>query len=190
MDMFKSFTRRSLALVCLIGGFAVGTVQAATVNPDEPTASSSTGKVDVTVTVPELFWIRNLDEISLTYVPGTPTTANESFCIFSTNAAYDLTISGTNATGSTDFQADGAAVPANNVIFNVLFDDDDDASTGGGSVTEGALIDGVVSSNSGLPPDCTVDNVAIFVEFPEVGNLDSAPADTYSEELTLLVEPD
>ena len=42
---------------------------------------------------------------------------------------------------------------------------------------------------AGIPPDCSTNNAAFEVTFLEAGNLDAAPADTYRDELTLLVEP-
>jgi hypothetical protein len=174
-------------LACLIGAFAVGSVQAATVNPVQPTAGSSTATVDVSVQVPDLFWIQNLDGIPLGYNLGSDATGEDEFCIFASTAAYDLTISSLTPTGTTTFVATGSGVPT--VDYTVKFDTSLDASLAP-DVTEGVLIDGIASSNTAVPADCSADNVSIFVRFAEAGNLISAPADVYSDTLTLLVEPD
>ena len=76
MEILRKLTRQGLVAVCLIGVFAVGTAQAATSNPPAPTVVSSTGTVDVTVTVPDLFWVHNLDAISMTYTPRSDATGN------------------------------------------------------------------------------------------------------------------
>ncbi len=143
---------------------------------------------NIQVTIAEATWIQRLDPIGLSYVRGSDATGNEPFCVWSSTGAYDITISSQTATGSTTFVATGQAVPANTVDYSVLFDSDPDASDGI-SVTEGAILINQPTSASGSPPSCMVDNAAIRVNFTEAANLDTAPADTYQDELTLFIEP-
>jgi hypothetical protein len=187
MGTLKDFTLKSLAAFCLLGAISLGTAQAATDSPANP-GPTSTGHVDVTVTVPDLVWIQRLGAIALTYVPGSDATGEDEFCVYSSTGAYDLTISSLTATGTTTFTATGQAVPANTVDFGVKFDTDLDASDGA-DVTEAATISNLVNPVTGLPPTCAADNSSIEVTFLESANLDSAPADVYEDELTLLVEP-
>jgi hypothetical protein len=74
------------------------------------------------------------------------------------------------------------------VSYSVGFDDDADASDGL-SVTEGAVIPSQTTNASGNPPGCVSDNAAVRVLFIETGNLETAPADIYQDELMLLIEP-
>ena len=189
MGTLKDLTLKGLAAFCLLGAISLGTVHAATDSPANP-GPTSTGHVDVTVTVPELVWIQRLDAIALTYVPGTDATGEDEFCVYSSTgtASYDLTISSLTATGTTTFEATGQAVPANTVDYGVKFDTDLDASDGS-DVTEAATMTNLPNAVTGLPPTCAADNASIQVTFLEALNLDSAPADVYEDELTLLVEP-
>jgi hypothetical protein len=187
MNSLKDFTRNSLTTACLVGAVAIGSVQAAT-NPANPGATS-TGDLDVSVTVPDLVWIQNLGDIALGYTPGSDAVGTDSFCVYSTVAAgYDITISSLTATATTTFTATGVAVPANTVSYGVKFDTDTDASDGA-DVTEALTIAANTPAAGGFPPTCATDNASIEVTFPETTNLDAAPADTYGDTLTLLIEP-
>jgi hypothetical protein len=187
MNSLKDFTRNSLTTACLVGAVTIGSVQAAT-NPAAPGATS-TGDLEVSVTVPDLVWIQGLEDIVLLYVPGGAAVGTDSFCVYSTVAAgYDITISSLTSTGTTTFTATGVAVPANTVSYGVKFDTDLDASDGA-DVTEALTIAGNLPAASGLPPTCGTDNASIEVTFLEPANLDAAPADTYDDTLTLFIEP-
>jgi hypothetical protein len=74
------------------------------------------------------------------------------------------------------------------VSYGVRFDTDGNAADGT-PVTEGIIITNQPTSASGDPPSCTTDNTSIHVTFPESGNLAAAPADTYTDELSILVQP-
>ena len=143
---------------------------------------------NVQIAVGEMAWIQRLEPIALGYTMGSDASANEPFCIWTTTGAYDITISSQTPTGTTSFLAAGQAIPANTVDFGVQFDTDVDASDGT-AVIEGSTITNQFPAASGDPPNCLADNAAIYVSFPEVGNLDGAPADTYADELTIVVEP-
>jgi len=151
----------------------------------EGASGRDVGLFSVSVAISQAVWIQNLDPIPLSYSLGSDAVGNEPFCVWSSTGAYDITISSVTPTGSTLFVATGQAVPANTVSYTVLFDTDADA-TDGVTVTEGLLIDNQPSLS---PPTCITDNAAIRVGFAEPGNLGVAPADTYQDELTLIVEP-
>ena len=187
MDNFKTLHRWLALASCLLGLLGAGSVYAATSNPVAP-QPTSTGTVDVSVTVGELVWIQNLDPIALSHSPGFDAVQNEPFCIYSTTGAYDITITSLTPSGSTVFTATGQAVPANTVAYGVRFDTDIDASDGL-DVTEGTALAGNAPSATGVPPSCATNNASIEVTFPDVGNLDGAAADTYLDQLTLFVEP-
>jgi hypothetical protein len=142
----------------------------------------------VTLSISEAVWIQNLDPIALAYNVGSDVSGNESFCVWSSTGAYDITISSITPTASTSFVARGQASSANVLSYSVGFDNDADASDGVG-VVEGAVIPSQTTNASGNPPNCVVDNAALRVYFIESGNLETAPADIYQDELTLLIEP-
>jgi hypothetical protein len=144
--------------------------------------------VNIQISIGETAWIQRLDPIALGYTAGSDASGNEPFCVWTTTGAYDVTISSQTPTASTTFVAAGQAAPVNTVNFGVQFDTDADASDGV-AVTEGTTILNQSPSASGSPPSCVVDNSAIYVNFPEAGNLARAPGDTYADELTLLIEP-
>jgi hypothetical protein len=154
--------------------------------------ASASGRAEETfsieLTIGEIAWIQRLDDIALSYVQGSDAIGDEPFCVWSSTAAYDITISSQTATASTTFVAGGQAVPANTVSYSVLFDSDADASDGV-AVTEGSTFINQPTTASGSPPSCLVDNAALRIRFAEPGNLDAAPADTYQDLLTLFVEP-
>ena len=186
MEFLRNLTRKGLAAACLIGAFAVGSANAATSSPTNPGATA-TGTVDVSVLVPDVVWIQNLDAVALGYAPGSDATGNEPFCITSSTGGYNITITSlTTAAGNTSLDATG--IPGT-VIYNVMFDDDADASAGGSLVTTGTALPGITAL-TGVPPSCAGgDNAASFVTFPEAANLDVAGAGFYADELTLLVTP-
>jgi len=142
----------------------------------------------VQVTIVDSAWIQRLDPIALNYVIGSDASGNEPFCVWSSTGAYDVTISSQTPTASTAYIASGQAVPTNTVNYGVQFDNDADASDGA-TVTEGTPILNQSTTASGMPASCLGDNTAIRVNFLESGNLDIAPADTYHDELTILIEP-
>jgi hypothetical protein len=142
----------------------------------------------IELTIGELVWIQRLDDIALGYVQGSDAVGDEPFCIWSSTAAYDITISSQTPTGSTTFVASGQVVAANTVDYSVQFDSDADASDGV-AVTEGATLINQTTTASGSPPSCLGDNTALRIRFIEAGNLDAAPADTYQDQLILLIEP-
>jgi len=185
MDSLKTFARRGLIATCAVGVLAAGSIHAATVNPGAPGATSL-GRVDVDVTVDSMVWIQRLEAISLTYVPATLTQQNEPFCIWTNQGTgdYDLTITST----STTFQATGD-VSAATVDYTVRVDTGDADASNGTLANEGDTFPGSLGAAGALPAACTVDNAAIFVDFVEAGNMDSAVADTYRDEVQLLIEP-
>jgi hypothetical protein len=142
----------------------------------------------IEITIGETAWVQRLDPIVLNYTPGSDATGNEAFCIWSSTGSYDVTISSQIPTGSTTFFASGQTTPANTVSYAVRFDTDGTA-VDGAPVTEGSPISNQPTTESGDPPSCTSDNTSIHVTFPESGNLAAAPADTYTDELSILVQP-
>ena len=189
MDNLMDFAKSGIVTACLVGAVAIGSVQAAT-NPLTPTGTSSTGDLDVFVTVPDLVWIQNLDDIAMLYVPNVDAVGSDAFCVYATTATYDITITSSNGGGGFVFTATGQAAPLQTVTYGVKFDDDLTPNDGA-DVQEGVTIPGVTNPVGGVPPACAVgsNNASIEVTFPAGGNLASALVDTYEDTLTMLIEP-
>lgn len=159
---------------------------------DGTVGPTSTGTVDVSIYVGDLVQVSNLDPIQLNYVPSAgDVTVTEPFCVWATaGTEYGITISSANPVSTgTAFVAVGAT---DTVGYSVDFA----ANTAGTdwlAVSSGVTLDnGLVGfvADGGVPTNCSGgDNAALRVTAVEVGNLNLAPADTYSDELTLLVEP-
>jgi len=179
----------------LRGGVAGGVVAASALlfaplagaaTVDGTVGTTSTGTVDVTITVPNLVLIQNLDAIFMEYIPTQgDISATEDFCIWATSGTlYDITISSGSGAGA--FQAVSGAEA---VTYSVEFSDVGTTSWEG--VTEGTTL-----TNSGigftgasqLVPGCASDNVAVRVTAAEIDNLDAVTAGVYTDEMTLLVE--
>jgi len=172
-----------LAAVCLAGSLGVSGAAFA-VTQDGVIGATSTGTLDVSVAVPPLALIENLDAISLNYTSG-DTVGSDTFCIWSTTGGYNITISSFNGVGT--FVADSGTDTVN---YNVVFDDTTDPSTGS-AVTEGSNVTGYSTPDSVFPAGCSGgDNAVLEVTFPAAGNLDGASAGNYTDEVTLLVAPE
>jgi hypothetical protein len=155
---------------------------------DGSVGATSTGTVDVVITVPNLVLVENLDQIDLAYVAGGgDVTAAEPFCVWATaGTLYDITISSANGTGT--FQANSGS---DSVSYEVAFDD-----SALGDALE-SVVEGVTLTNGGtgytassqISPGCAADNAVLQVTAAEAGNLGLAVAGIYTDEMTLLVAP-
>ena len=185
MHSLKTLARKGLIAACVIGAFTVGSANAATFNPAAPGATS-TGTVDVTVEIPALVWIQNLTGLDAgTYVPGGgPLTANDPFCVWTNQSTGDFQITVTSTSTSMT-----ASSGADTVTYVTRLDLTDTDASDGAVVADGDTETGTLGAAGALPPACTTDNAAVHVTFDETGNLDSAEAGTYTDELQLLVEP-
>lgn len=179
-------------------GLAIGVVAASAVTGSAvvnaatqgTVGTSSTGTLDVSILVPDLVLVNNLDDVALTYAPaGGDVVASESFCIWATPGTfYTLSISSVTPTGTPTFEAQGAG---SSVQYTVDFDDQVAGATWE-AVTEGATLDngaaGYTGAN-GATPGCVTDNARLRITAAEAGNLDAADAGVYLDTLTLLVQP-
>jgi hypothetical protein len=175
-----------LAPVCLAGSLAFGgAALAATV--DGTVGPTSSGTLDVTMNVPALALIENLDPIVLNW-SSTDVTGQDTFCIWSTTGGYNITVDSQNGAGGGFVAADGAA----NLTYSVIFNDDTDPTTGT-AVTDGVNLSttpSLATADSSFPPGCAADNAVLQVTFPYSGNLDSAAQGTYTDTMTLTVSPE
>lgn len=182
--------KRGLAVGALSASALVGSalVNAAT---QGTVGVSSTGTVDVSILVPNLVLVNNLDDVTLNYVPGGgDVVQSEAFCVWATpGTLYTLSIGSVTPSGSSTFEAVGGG--GTRVDYTVDFDDSI-VGAAWESVVEGAVLDNAgtgYSAASGATPGCLTDNARLRITAAEAGNLDAADADVYADTLTLLVQP-
>jgi len=172
-----------LAPVCLAGSLAFGgAALAATV--DGNVGPTSSGTLDVTMNVPALALIENLDSISVNW-SNADVSGQDTFCIWSTTGGYNVTVDSLNGAGSGFVAVDGA----NSLTYSVVFNDDTDPTTGT-AMNDGDNLASLATLDTSFPPGCAGDNAVLEVTFPYTGNLDSAAQGTYTDTMTLTVSPE
>jgi hypothetical protein len=170
--------RKALA-VAAVATFAAGNAFAAT---QGSLGATSQGTLDITLTIDPLVQISALDDIALgTYTGGGDITVGDDLCVYSNNGGYDITATG-NGTGQ-PFELIGTT---ENIPYTVEW------ATTAGAGTGTALTAGVALPDQGgtfTTPDCGgTPNAQVIVTVADA-DLASAPSDSYTGVLTLLVAP-
>ncbi len=182
-DLLQDKLTNRLAMACLVGGLSMsGAALAATA--DGTVGATSTGTLDVSVAVPEVALIENLTPISLNHTAGSNTVGSDTFCIWSTTGGYNITITSQNGGGGNFIAANGP----DQVGYSVVFDDSTDPSTGA-TVVEGTPIGSLLTPDDSFPAGCAADNAVLEVTFLD-GDLNTAGAGVYTDEVTLIVAPE
>ncbi len=174
----------------LVKGLTIAGLFAVSANTFAATAdgslgNTSTGTVDVEVTVGDLVRITGLSPMTgNTYTPGGPVTDSTTACIYRNGSAnYQITMNGTHDNSTDFFLSDGT----NDVVYDVTFNDGTTTSnmdplgtlpfTGADTASE------TCSGGS---------NATISVSIPETDPTDNGlaevPAGTYNDEITILLE--
>lgn len=179
----RNLLNAAVATSMMVGASMAGAATQGTIG------ATSTGSVDLNILVPGLVLVNNLDDMFLTYAPGSDAVATEQFCVWSTpGLTYDITIDASNPSVGTEFTAVSGT---DSVVYGIEFDDWT-VGTGWVPVTDGLPLDnggsGYFAANSATP-GCTTDNAAIRVTAEELGNLDNAIEGLYTDTITLIVEP-
>lgn len=181
-DLLQNRLSNRLTMACLVAGLSMSGVAVAA-TADGTVGATSTGTLDVSVAVPEVALIENLNPISLNYTNGSDAVGTDTFCIWSTTGAYNVTIQSLNGAGSFI-----AANGPDQVGYDVVFDDSTDPSTGV-TVNEGVNIPSLATTETTFPAGCSGDNAVLEVTFPDA-NLNGAGAGVYTDEVTLIVAPE
>ncbi|HSG89841.1 MAG TPA: hypothetical protein VLA56_11565 [Pseudomonadales bacterium] len=177
--MNASTVARSLSLAAALA--ASPAVLAAN---DGSLGASSSGDLQVTMSVADRVQVTRLDDIVLGGYGGTGDMVGaEAFCAYRNGTGlYALTLSSANALAGQFRASNGPKF----ISYVVRIDDDTDASDGA-LTTSGATRTGL--AGSGTSVSCgAADNAAVEITFAEA-DLQGAAAGAYADTLTLLVEP-
>ncbi len=154
--------------VLLIAGSAI----AAT---DGSLGVTSTGTSVVTIIKDNAVQITNVDDIDLgTHATlGANAVASDDVCVFSSTSAYNLTV--TSANGIFELQNGGDAIP-----YALTWD--------AAAVTESGVMSGLTGDNTSL--NCSGGTNATFEVTVDSADFNAANPGTYTDTLTLLVQPE
>ncbi len=174
-----------------VAGLLVFTSNSFAVTADGTLGNTSTGTVDIDVTVGDLVRISGLTPMTgNTYTPGSAVTDSTPACIYRNGSAdYEITATSSNGAGLNFFLSDGT----NDVIYDVTFDD----GNGGGAVDlDNATTNSTFTNANQTVDDCSAGaggGATIAVSIPETdatfNGLAEVPAATYADELTVTVAP-
>lgn len=146
---------------------------------------TSSGNLGVSLTIASRVQITGLEDIAFGTWGGTGDLVGASaFCVYRNGTGvYNLTVSSPNADAS-GFRATDTT---NFIGYSVRVDDDADASVGGTTVASGMPVNALAGHGTAL--DCgNADNAALEVTFTQA-DLEAAPTGTFTDIITLLVEP-
>ncbi|MEJ2114951.1 MAG: hypothetical protein P8X88_02640 [Gammaproteobacteria bacterium] len=186
MDMNKLFKGLTVAGLIAFSGSSFAVTQDGTLD------ATSTGTVDIDVTIGDLIQISGLVPMTgTTYTPGGPVNYSTPACVYrNSGAGYDVTATSSTAGGAgANFLLNGTSA---NVVYTVNYND----GVTSGALTNGTLNASFANANQTIA-DCSIGaggNVTVSVSIPEVGagplnGLAEVPADTYTDELSILVAP-
>lgn len=166
--------------VATVATFAAGNAFAAN---DGILGPSSQGDLEITLTIDPLVQISALDDIDLgNYTGAGDMTGGDDLCVYSNNGGYHITATGNGGAGQA-FELIGGSV---NIPYEVEW-----------ATTAGAASGTLLTTNTPLTgqggtfttPDCGGANNARVIVTVASADLASAPADSYTGLLTLLVAP-
>ena len=150
--------------------------------------STSTGTANVTLTIPSLYRISGLTDLSLGTYSGSGTmTANEDVCVYSNvNGTYRVNITGNSTLSPAAFAVQNAgntayipmAVKWNGVI----------GTTGNAAITYNVPL--AATGANQTTTDCSTGGLSADLQVSLLqSDLLKAPASVYSSILTILIEP-
>ena len=176
---FSTRTPRILLSAALLG-MAMGAHAV-----DGTPGATSTGTMQIQVTVPQIVVIRNIQDPNTgTFDGTTDVSLNDNVCVGSNTAnnGYSITATSTNGAGG-NFQLNGAT---DTVLYNVAWADQA-GQTSGTALTSGT-VQNFANPTAGSNIACAADNATVVITVP-AANLQAVTADTYTDTLTLTVAP-
>jgi hypothetical protein len=167
--------------VAAVATFAASNAFAAT---QGTLGATSTGSLNITLTIDQLVQISALNDIALgNYTGGANMTGFDDLCVYSNIGGYQITATGDDGSGGTAFQLIGAGAT---IPYAVEWADAAGAATGD-AMTSGT----VLTNQSGnlTTPNCDGGNNARVRVTVNSTDLAAAPAQAYLGVLTLVVAP-
>jgi hypothetical protein len=181
----RNLLNSAVAASMLFGATVAGAATNGSVGP------TSTGSVDLTILVPDLVLVSNLDDITFQHDRVNGASATETFCVWgSPGVKYDLTVSSLSPTGTSTFVASsGTEFIDYTVEFadNVTMVDPELVVESGVMDAEDDL--GYTPDTSALPNCGAGDNAAIRISTANTGIGNPPSAGIYEDTLTLVVSP-
>jgi hypothetical protein len=146
--------------------------------------TTSTGTLDLTLEVPPLVRISDLEDIDLGTFDGVSMSGADDVCVWSTTRAYTITASGDGGS----FTLTGGT-SGDTLAYSVEWAESAGATSGVQLASGAALTGRTTTATSASCNGGNTPNAAVIVEVGD-GDLAAAPADTYTGTLTLVVAPE
>ena len=188
--MNKTLKNTLFATSVIAAGFA-GVTAAVAATADGTTGPTSTGTLDISLKIDNKLKVSNLDAIDMGTFSGTAMTGTDDLCVyFNQGGAYQVTVDSNDVPGTFELENAGTTIP-----YTLQWDD---GVAGLQALTAGTALTGLdVQGNdatTGADDDCgTVaggDNATIQSDAAAVDILAAGTNATYTEEVSILVEPD
>ncbi|MEJ2451608.1 MAG: hypothetical protein P8047_13200 [Gammaproteobacteria bacterium] len=146
--------------------------------------TTSTGTMNLSVIVPKIVVIKNVTSpAAVTFNGSTAVNLSSSLCVGTNATGYTITATSTNAAAGAPFiLSDGT----NTVAYNVAWATSAGATTGTAFGSSGATQSYATGPVSNIA--CAANNATAVITVP-AANLQTAPASTYSDTLSLTVAP-
>ena len=151
--------------------------------------ATSTGSLNITLTIPQLVRITGLTDITMpTWDGSTDIQGTDNVCVFSSTRRYTVTATGSGASSAFTL-ADGTAPTPNTIAYAVEWAASSGASSGTGLTSGTALTAQTTNATSTTCAGGT--NATVIVKITSA-NLSAAPSagTNYTGTLTLVVAPD
>lgn len=149
---------------------------------DGTLGSTSTGDTDVNITIGDVVQVRVEQDVNLTYTPGSDSTGSTGVCVYrNSDADVNVTLTSANPDGSNNFRMAGGG---NFITYAVDLTGATTNITGAVSGTANS-----VSDEDNSAADCSGGFSHSIDVTASSTNLDSAPAGTYADTITILAEP-
>ena len=165
----------------LIAGLSVATTANAV---DGTLGASSTGSSAVSVTKENLVQITGVDDMDLGAYTSTATnlTVSDALCVYSSTEAYKLTVTSANASFQLEDVSSSSVIP-----YGLTWDDFSGAPS---PVEHGNPIDNLSGSQTDTSCSDSDGTNALFTVSVVAEDFNAADPGTYSDTLTLMIEPE
>ncbi len=145
---------------------------------------TSTGTVNISLTIPQLVKISGLSDIALGTISGAPVSGNTTACIYSNNSGnYAVTVTGSGAGGAFTI-----AGPSPATTSTIAYTADWIANSITAPLTAGTKLTGRTGANTTSVNCAGGSNATFSVTFSEAA-ITAVPSGAYSGTATILISP-